>query len=527
MAAAEREAFLLEYHRKFDEANTNIITTLGNEAPPDVAPIILNYKVDKSHDDYMSEVKQGYSKDLLLQATTFLKVKPRTAHVTTIVKSIILGIQNFFNEKCEACGLYYAVQHNDVPTLRCIKCGQGCHEVCYSTCKLPGIEWNFSSCNTTENQPTSDAANDAHKEDEKDDSNKDDDKKLAEMEAKLATLTNEFKDLKRSFSRRKSHPKAANTNRATAKSPAPKTGTTAAAVEDSSEAVTEPPDLADIQVTQFEDLSKPDRSRTINFGKCLRTLTRMPKHTDSLIIADSNGKKLNKDDVDPSGHMEIRYTGGLCLVSTVHGLKHHKRRYTHIKHVYYFIGTNDALHHDEHATGERSKYFQLLHRENQRIFPNAKVSLLLPPPGIQKVDIGFIEGLSSDLKAAEVPIKAYRAPSMRGKVMLPNKVHLTQEGVDSLTDWLAKILPRRPRTFSSNSGRRSNEIHNSHPYRGPVFDVDSSNSDSAAPYLRSVHYTNNTGSLPPTTKLPTGPPNRAQPQMVKEVLDFVSQLMAQ
>ena len=155
------------------------------------------------------------------------------------------------------------------------------------------------------------------------------------------------------------------------------------------------------------------------------------------------------------------------------------------------------------------------------------MSLLLPPPGIQKVDIGFIEGLSSDLKAAEVPIKAYRAPSMRGKVMLPNKVHLTQEGVDSLTDWLAKILPRRPRTFSSNSGRRSNEIHNSHPYRGPVFDVDSSNSDSAAPYLRSVHYANNTGSLPPTTKLPTGPPNRAQPQMVKEVLDFVSQLMAQ
>ena len=141
---------MLEYHKNYDDSNTEIITALAAEADEETKQIILNYNVNKIHKDFTDEIKAAYSPEALLKAATFLRVKPRTKHPTTIAKTIIVGIQNYLHEKCEACSEYYAVEYHAKPTLICHNCGQGCHEQCYSVCKkLPGIEWSCSSCNTT------------------------------------------------------------------------------------------------------------------------------------------------------------------------------------------------------------------------------------------------------------------------------------------------------------------------------------------------------------------------------------------
>lgn len=362
-----------------------------------------------------------------------------------------------------------------------------------------------------------------------------DSQKMTDIEERLATLNDEFKVLKTSLKQRKPAKEVRRrdtTHIVTAERPAANgigNATTEAAVDD--EIHTEVPVAADIPVTEFENLSQKDRSRTINFGKTLRTLGRMPKNIDSLMLLDSNGRKLCVNEIDPTGHTDIRSTGGLCLPATVHGLKYYKRKHTNIKHVYYGIGTNDALHQEEHAPNERINYVKLLHKENQRIFPNAKLTFLLPPAGVNKVDIGYINSLASDIKEANVPIRQLRTPNMRGKVQLPNKVHYNDAGVRSVTDWIQKILPNRPRSFSLNSGRRSDTTMFSGNPRGEVYNHVWANSDSS--YARSVNYRNNSHSFSPPSQqqsLPTPssqpPQNSVEPKMVQDVVEFLAKLMA-
>ena len=135
------------YKEKFDELNSSIIVALASDAPEEIKHIIENYNVNKRSADFVSEIK-GYDKDLLVQAMTFLKSKSATMHRTTLAKAILIGIQNFLYERCEACDNYYVIKYHDTPSIRCKRCEQGCHEPCYSVCKqLPGIEWLCSSCN--------------------------------------------------------------------------------------------------------------------------------------------------------------------------------------------------------------------------------------------------------------------------------------------------------------------------------------------------------------------------------------------
>ena len=161
----------MQYHTQFDEKNTEIVTALISETPEAVKPVLSSYNVNKVHDDYKKEIVQENTKDVLLETAAFLKVKPKTKHISTIANSIVIGIQNFLHEFCENCKEYYAVAYHETPALRCQNCGQGCHEVCYAICKhLPGIEWSCSSCNTSgiQVEPT--------KDDQKEDKEKVDDK---------------------------------------------------------------------------------------------------------------------------------------------------------------------------------------------------------------------------------------------------------------------------------------------------------------------------------------------------------------
>ena len=106
---------MMEYHRLFDDANTDIITALANDAPEEIKPIISNYNVNKLHKDFISEIKSGCTKEILIKTTEFLKVKPRSANINTICKTIVIGIQNFLHEKCEACNQFYTVKFLDTP----------------------------------------------------------------------------------------------------------------------------------------------------------------------------------------------------------------------------------------------------------------------------------------------------------------------------------------------------------------------------------------------------------------------------
>ena len=256
----------------------------------------------------------------------------------------------------------------------------------------------------------------------------------------------------------------------------------------------------------------------------------MQRGVDSLMILDSNGHKLDANEIDPTGHTEIRSSGGLCLPATVHGLMHYKRRHYNIKHVYYGIGTNDALHGaGEHVAGEQVNYVKRLYQESRRVFPNGRVTILLPPAGIEKVDVDFIDAFSNVIKEAAVPIKQLRTPSMRGKLILPQKVHYNEDGVRFVTGWMQKILPTRPRVFSATSGRTMFTDVSGGTSFNPVW------SNSAPTYADSVNHgsRNHTVSFPPQqpSVQPAPPPSRnlpqtsAEPRLVQEVYELVAKLM--
>ena len=140
MSEAEDLANRLEYHKRFDEDNSAITTALAAEAPEVVKPVLLNYNVNKQHDEFKKEITKDYSKETLIKTAEYLRVKPKTAHLSSIAKAILLGIQNFHHELCQQCNDYYAVPYHSSPALVCQTCGQGAHDACYSACKLPGIE---------------------------------------------------------------------------------------------------------------------------------------------------------------------------------------------------------------------------------------------------------------------------------------------------------------------------------------------------------------------------------------------------
>ena len=63
MSEAEDLANRLEYHQRFDEDNSAITTALAAEAPEVVKPVLLNYNVNKQHDEFKKEITKDYSKE--------------------------------------------------------------------------------------------------------------------------------------------------------------------------------------------------------------------------------------------------------------------------------------------------------------------------------------------------------------------------------------------------------------------------------------------------------------------------------
>ena len=167
-------------------------------------------------------------------------------------------------------------------------------------------------------------------------------------------------------------------------------------------------------------------------------LRNIPATVDSMILLDSNGRDIMADKIDNnSGKLCVREIGGLCGPATTEALKQCKPRYPKIKRVFLGLGTNDELHRQEHRR-ESSVYMKELDTELRKVFPKAEIHFLLPFSGIKGLGNGYVDSLAAAIRDAGVRWKIHRPPAMKGKLMKPKFVHLTQDGRQIFTKWLKR-----------------------------------------------------------------------------------------
>ena len=202
------------------------------------------------------------------------------------------------------------------------------------------------------------------------------------------------------------------------------------------------------------DLHTQDRNRV---QKCVETLDRLhsiPDHIETVLITDSNGHKVKGRQLDPDNRSSwVLSSGGLCIPSAVHALQLHDEVYPRIQKVSMCIGTNDFLHRTQHVADVRGKYLEALREAILKVFPNACMYFVLPFSG-GKVPKSFIDRLNSDIESHIIDCVVLRPPDMRS--MFSDGVHLKQGGITRFLNFLQdQLVPRRPATFSRDSGRQS------------------------------------------------------------------------
>lgn len=219
----------------------------------------------------------------------------------------------------------------------------------------------------------------------------------------------------------------------------------------------------------------------------LKSLIHQPNHATTLLLGDSLAHHLNKKEVDPDKDtFRVRSVGGLCVNATVQALRRHNQIHPKIKLLIYSLGTNDHLHRANHCHEETQRYFQALWVESKRIFPNAKISFVLPYKGMRSLDNQVIKALENVLKENCPKIKRYFPPSMHGKVDAGG-VHPDLEGRKIYTEFYSnRFAPRKQKIFSKVSGRQQAGVpyaqahltpeHNAEPREPQTSGVPASNS---------------------------------------------------
>lgn len=190
------------------------------------------------------------------------------------------------------------------------------------------------------------------------------------------------------------------------------------------------------------------------FARVLERLKSLPEHVNTILLADSNGHKIKGRALDPEyGTTWVLSSGGLCLVAAVHALKQHSRVYPNINQVNYHIGVNDELHKTQHIHGERPKYLAALKAVTAEMFPNATMRYILPFNG-GRISRSTINSLKEDIAQNIPDCKIYHPPDMKSN--FTDGVHINGGGITKFIKFLqAYIVPRRPISFSAESGKRS------------------------------------------------------------------------
>ena len=269
-----------------------------------------------------------------------------------------------------------------------------------------------------------------------------------------------------------------------------------------------PPSIANEGLRRLHD---HDISRAVKLIYILNTLTRLPGHPNTLICGDSHLNHMDGKEVDPDDdQVRIRSVGGLCIPVLVFGLAQHKTSYKKIKRVIFTIGTNDALHSNQHHGDERPKYLRLLQRECARVFPSATVSIILPFTDTKGVATHFIQELEQDIKSYCPKFIIFRPPNMR-KMFSKSGVHLNNSGRKVFVKYLnTKFVKPKPRPFSQDSGRRAG----THP-------------DRATPptYSRAHESAENFRVRPMDTGQHSASPGDANQALVQEIAHKVCELL--
>ena len=189
-------------------------------------------------------------------------------------------------------------------------------------------------------------------------------------------------------------------------------------------------------------LHPADLARSKRLSYILNTVKQFPHHVTTLIIGDSNLHGVNGKEIDTEGSsVNVRSVGGLCVFAAVAALRGHTHCYRRIKQIAWSLGTNDALHNNQHCVEDKKRYLELLYTESKRIFPAATIKFILPFPGMEKVPTSYIKELTNDVRSVCPNMKCYRPPSMRQK-LCRDGVHLNREGKDAIIKFLQKqFLP--------------------------------------------------------------------------------------
>ena len=162
-------------------------------------------------------------------------------------------------------------------------------------------------------------------------------------------------------------------------------------------------------------------------------------NTKTLLILDSNGRGVRDEDIDSDGSISIKSVGGLCVSATTTALKECKVRYPQIKTLVFGLGTNDRLHARDHP-GNKEEYIKALDIAAKVVFPTAVIQFILPFSAIKGLCDEFVQDLGKAITSSGVGWRQHKPPTMKGKLMPPNNIHLTESGRQAYIVWLRKVF---------------------------------------------------------------------------------------
>ena len=234
----------------------------------------------------------------------------------------------------------------------------------------------------------------------------------------------------------------------------------------------------------------------------LGTLRRSPGHANTFIGGDSHLTKLDGKEVDPDDdQVRVRAVGGLCIISTVLALLQFKSVLHKFQKVAWVVGTNDALHIQDHCHDDQGKYLKLLYQESKRIFPHASISIITPFSGINGISVPYLQNLEETSKFVAPKMRVVRPPTMRDKIGIKG-VHLSRAGRLAFINFLrANFVKPKQRIFSRESGRSTNTK--------PQADAPTAVVPTPKQHVASQHANHGTLTVPPTSV--TDINSRAQP----------------
>ena len=177
----------------------------------------------------------------------------------------------------------------------------------------------------------------------------------------------------------------------------------------------------------------------------LNAFKNLPHNRTTLIIGDSNFHGI-KGELDPvSRSTAVRSISGLCIVGAAHTLKKYEHQYPNIKRLVFSLGVNDHLHQKQHCGDDFEKHFTTLIEEAKRVFCKATINFIVPFKGLPRVPRQHIDKVWDFLQNKFPDVKRHHAPSMEGMVQKKDGVHLTNEGYNTLREFLIERFVRRKR----------------------------------------------------------------------------------